>query len=191
MIFTPLQLAGLQLIKPEPILDERGFFARTWCRREFEEHGLDVFEAQRSMSYNRKAGTVRGMHYQVAPHEENKLVSCTRGAIFDVAVDLRLESATFGRHVSTVLSASNRHSLYIPKGFAHGFQTLEDDTEVTYALSAFYQPGAASGMRWNDPELDIAWPLCVSVISERDAQLPLMRDVDRAEFNSSHLEISS
>jgi dTDP-4-dehydrorhamnose 3,5-epimerase len=183
MIFTSLPLKGLQLIAPEPVADERGFFARTWCRREFEEHGLDVFEAQRSVSFNKKAGTVRGMHYQIAPHGENKLVSCTRGAIFDVAIDLRPGSATFGQHVSAVLSAENHHALYIPKGFAHGFQTLEDDTEVSYAISAFYQPGAASGIRWNDPELGIAWPLDVSVMSSRDAELPLLQDVNRADFS--------
>ena len=191
MIFTSLPLEGLHLIAPEPVADERGFFARTWCRREFEQHGLDVFEAQRSMSYNAKAGTLRGMHYQIEPHGENKLVGCARGAIFDVAVDLRPGSPTFGQHASVVLSAANHHSLYIPKGFAHGFQTLEDDTEVTYALSAFYRPGAASGIRWNDPELNIAWPRDVSVISERDAQLPLLRDVSRADFNSTQFEGSS
>jgi len=191
MIFTPLDLEGLHLVVPEPVADERGFFARTWCRREFEQHGLDVFEAQRSVSFNNKAGTLRGLHYQVTPHEENKLVSCTRGAIFDVAVDLRPGSPTFGRHASVVLSAANHHALYIPKGFAHGFQTLEDDTEVAYAISAFYQPGAASGMRWDDPELAIAWPLAVSVISLRDAQLPRLRDASPADYSQNITEGSS
>ena len=175
MIFTPLYLQGLVLIAPEPMADERGYFARTWCRREFEQHGLDAFTAQSSMSYNKKAGTLRGLHFQVAPHEETKLVSCSRGSVFDVVVDLRPESATFGRHSSVVLSAANHHTLYIPKGFAHGFQTLEDDTEVTYAISAFFEPGSAGGIRWDDPQLAIAWPLPVSAISSRDAELSPLR----------------
>lgn len=183
MIFNPLPLQCLYLIAPEPHADERGFFARTWCRREFEQQHLDASVAQCSLSFNKKAGTLRGMHYQLAPHEENKLVSCSRGSVFDVVVDLRPGSVTFGQHASAVLSAANHHMLYIPKGFAHGFQTLEDDTDVTYAISAFYEPGSASGIRWNDPELGIPWPLPVSVISQRDAELPPLR----AAQDLSHL----
>lgn len=174
MIFKPLPLAGAWLIAPELVTDDRGFFARTWCQREFESHGMDPYVAQRSVSFNKKAGTLRGLHYQLPPHEESKLVCCTRGAIFDVVVDLRPGSDTFAQHVGVVLNPDNRLMLYIPKGFAHGFQTLQDDSEVSYAISAFYEPGSASGVRWDEPRFAIPWPLPISVMSDRDAALPLL-----------------
>ena len=172
MIFRPTELAGAYVIDPERLEDARGFFARTWCQREFREHGLNAALVQCSVSFNRVKGTWRGMHYQQAPHEEAKLVRCTRGAICDVIVDLRRDSATFGRHVMVELSAESRRMLYIPERFAHGFQTLEDDTEVLYQMSQFYEPESARGFRWNDPAFAIALPLPVSVVSERDRAYP-------------------
>ncbi len=166
MIFQPTKLSGAYTIQIERLADERGFFARSWCRREFEEHGLNPDLAQCNISYNRQRGTLRGMHYQVAPYEEAKLVRCTSGAIYDVIVDLRADSPTFMQHVGVVLTPSDRNMLYVPEGFAHGFLTLEDDTEVFYQMSEFYVPGAARGFRWNDPAFAIDWPEPVVVISE-------------------------
>ena len=168
MIFREAGLAGSWIIDLEPIEDERGFFARSFCRDEFAAHGLDSVFEQCNISYNRHAGTLRGMHFQIAPHEEAKLVRCTAGAIYDVIVDLRARSATFGRHVGVELSASNRRMLYVPRGFAHGFQTLEDATEVFYQMSSVFVPGFASGLRHDDPVLGIEGPRPVSVISPRD-----------------------
>lgn len=172
MIFTPTRLAGLWLVEIEPRADERGHFARTWCAREFAAHGLDTRLAQASLSFNRRRGTVRGMHFQRPPHAEVKLVRCTRGAIRDVALDLRPDSPTHGRWQGFDLTAANGAALYIPEGFAHGFQTLEPDTEVFYQISEFYAPAASDGVRWDDPAFDIAWPLPVSCLSPRDAAWP-------------------
>lgn len=172
MIFRELNLPGAFVLEPERIEDERGFFARAFCREELAAHGLDPTVAQCSLSFNRRRGTLRGMHYQAAPAEEAKLVRCVRGAIHDVIIDVRPASPTLGRHAAARLDADNRLALYVPPGFAHGFQTLEDDTELYYQMSAAYAPEHARGFRHDDPELGIAWPLPVSVISERDRTLP-------------------
>jgi dTDP-4-dehydrorhamnose 3,5-epimerase len=172
VIFKETPLAGLFVIEPEKIADQRGFFARTWCQRELAAHGLESQLVQCSISFNRKAGTLRGMHYQVAPCEETKIVRCTRGAVFDVVIDLRPHSPTFKRHVAVTLTGENHIILYIPKGFAHGFQTLEDDTEVLYQMSEFYAPEYARGVRWNDPAFAITWPAADRIINERDQSYP-------------------
>lgn len=172
MIFNPTPLAGAFVIEPELRQDERGFFARAWCQREFTEHGLNPRLVQCSLSFNHKRGTLRGMHYQAAPYEEAKLVRCTSGAIYDVMVDLRPASATFKRYFGVTLSASAHNMLYIPEGFAHGFLTLEDNTEIFYQMSEFYAPDYGRGFRWNDPAFGIRWPAPVQVISERDAAYP-------------------
>jgi dTDP-4-dehydrorhamnose 3,5-epimerase len=168
MIFQETELAGVFEIGLEPKCDERGFFARSWCQQEFEQQGLSQRPVQCSISFNRKKGTLRGMHYQIEDYAETKLVRCTRGAIYDVAVDLRPHSATFMRWMGVELTSTNRHALYIPEGCAHGFLTLADDTEVLYQISETYHPEAARGVRWNDPAFNIAWPELVEVISERD-----------------------
>lgn len=178
MIFTETRLANAFVIDPEPYADERGLFARTFCAREFAEHGLDTTPVQCNVSLNRGRGTMRGMHWQAAPHEEAKLVRCTHGAIHDVIVDLRPDSATFGEHVGVELTAGNRRMLYVPEGFAHGFLTLEDDTEVFYQMSAFYEPDAARGLRYDDPALGIRWPAEVRVVSERDRSWPDWKDAE-------------
>jgi dTDP-4-dehydrorhamnose 3,5-epimerase len=160
------------LIEPERREDERGFFARTWCQREFEEHGLDARLVQCSISYNRTAGTLRGMHFQREPHVEAKLVRCTAGAIHDVILDLRPSSPTYLSWISVELTAANRLALYVPAGLAHGFQTLVDDTEVFYQISEFYHPESADGVRWDDPAFRIRWPLPNPILSPRDKQYP-------------------
>jgi len=175
VIFTPTELAGAFLVDPEPINDERGFFARTWCQREFDTHGLNPRLVQCNLSFNRKKGTFRGMHFQASPHEEAKLVRCTMGAVCDVIVDLRPASATFRRHMAVMLSAENRRMLYIPEEFAHGYVTLEDNTEVCYQMSEFHAPESARGFRWNDPAFGIRLPIEVTVISERDRTYPDFR----------------
>lgn len=172
MIFIETQLKGAFIIKPERLEDERGFFARSWCQREFEAHGLNSRLVQCNISFNKKAGTLRGMHYQAAPYEEAKLVRCTQGAIYDAIIDLRPESPTFKQYTAIVLTAQNRQMLYVPEGFAHGFLTLEDHTEVFYQMSEFYAPEYARGIRWNDPAFNIQWPADVQIISERDQNLP-------------------
>jgi len=172
VIFTELALPGAYLIELEPYVDERGFFARVWCHRELEEHGLDTRVSQSSISYNRRRGTLRGMHFQVAPHAETKLVRCTRGSIHDVIIDLRPDSPTYLRHLAVELTAENRGTLYIPEGFAHGFQTLEDDTEVLYQMTTPYSPAHARGVRWNDPTFGIEWPIADPIIIERDDSYP-------------------
>ena len=172
MIFEETILKGAFLIKPERLEDERGFFARVWCRKEFDAHGLGTTLVQCNVSFNASKGTLRGMHYQAPPHEEAKLVRCTMGAIYDVIVDLRKDSPTYRRHVGEVLSAENRNMFYIPEGFAHGFITLEDRTEVFYQMSAYYDAESARGVRWNDPAFGILWPAEVTVISERDRNYP-------------------
>ena len=168
MMFHETELPGAFVVTPEPAHDERGFFARTWCAHEFAEHGLDARIAQCSVSFNRRKGTLRGLHYQTAPRAEAKLVRCTHGAIHDVIVDLRRGSPTFTRHVAAVLSADNRRMLYVPEGFAHGFQTLADDSEVFYQISEMHSPEHARGVRWNDPTFAIEWPLQVTAMNERD-----------------------
>jgi dTDP-4-dehydrorhamnose 3,5-epimerase len=168
MIFTETGLKGAFLVDIEKHADERGFFARAWCRREFEARGLNPELAQSNISFNPRRRTLRGLHFQARPHEEAKLVRCTRGAIFDVIVDLRPGSPTFTRPFGTELTADNRRMLYAPEGFAHGFLTLVDATEVFYHISAFYEPSSQRGVRWNDPAFSIAWPVEPRLISERD-----------------------
>ncbi|OHB73247.1 MAG: dTDP-4-dehydrorhamnose 3,5-epimerase [Planctomycetes bacterium RBG_16_55_9] len=168
MLFTETRLKGVFIIEPERLEDERGFFARTWCRQEFQAHGLNPKLVQCSISFNRKSGTLRGMHYQAAPHAEAKLIRCTMGAIYDVALDLRPGSATFKQWTAVDLTAENRKMLYISEGIAHGFQTLADDTEVHYQISEHYSLEAARGVRWNDPAFGIRWPLPIVMISKRD-----------------------
>lgn len=172
MIFTPTDLPGVLVIEPERRADERGFFARTFGDDEFRAHGLDPRVVQCSVSVNRAAGTLRGMHYQAAPYAEARLVRCTMGAIFDVVVDLRRESPTHCRWVAAELTAENRRMLYVPEGCAHGFLTLADNTEIFYQMSAAYQPSAAAGVRWNDPTFGIEWPAAPTLMSERDAGYP-------------------
>jgi dTDP-4-dehydrorhamnose 3,5-epimerase len=173
LILTETPLAGAFLVQPDLREDERGFFARTFCHRVFAEHGLDPAVAQCSLSFNHRQGTVRGLHYQAEPHVEAKLVRCTRGAIFDVIVDMRAGSATRGSWFGAELNWDNRNALFVPAGFAHGFQTLTDDAEVFYQISTDYVAGAACGVRFDDPDLGIVWPGPVTVISERDRNLPL------------------
>ena len=172
MIFAATQLDDAWLIEVEPREDQRGFFARTWCRQELAAQGLDTEIAQESLSYNRDCGTLRGLHFQRSPHEETKIVRCTRGGIFDVIVDLRPRSPTYLQWQGFELTAENRKALYVPKGFAHGFQTLTDEAEIAYHISAFYAPDSAGGYRYDDPEFGIAWPLPVTAISERDLEWP-------------------
>jgi dTDP-4-dehydrorhamnose 3,5-epimerase len=172
MIFTETKLKGAFLIEPERREDERGFFARIWCQREFEAQGLKVTWVQCNISFNRQKGTLRGMHYQAAPYEEAKLVRCTRGGLYDVIVDLRPRSSTFKQWVAVELTADNGRMLFVPEGFAHGFQTLADATEVFYQMSAFHAPDYARGVRWNDPTFDIAWPEDERIISDRDRNYP-------------------
>ena len=172
MIFTETTLAGAWLVEPERLEDERGFFARVWDSAEFEEHGLSSQLAQSSIALTRKRGTLRGLHYQVAPHEETKLVRCCAGAIFDVAVDLRPTSPTFKRWFGTELTADNRHALYVPEGCAHGFLTLVDECEVLYQISGWHAPHAARGVRWDDPAFGIEWPEAVLALNERDRTFP-------------------
>lgn len=169
MRFVESGIDGAFLIHPEPIEDERGLFARTFCQREFSAHGLPSTFVQCSTSYNRRAGILRGMHFQLPPAEEGKLVRCSRGSIYDVILDLRRGSDTFLAWKGYELSADNRMQLYIPEGLAHGFLTLEDDTEVYYEMTAFHEPSAASGVRWNDPAFGITWPTDMPTLSSQDA----------------------
>lgn len=168
MIFKETKLKGAYVIKPERLEDERGFFARTFCQKEFERQGLNPRIAQCSISFNKKKATLRGMHYQVAPYKEAKLVSCVKGAIYDVIIDLRSDSSTYCQWLGVELSAENSGMLYVPEGFAHGFQTLADDTVVLYQISEFYHPESANGVRWDDPAFGIKWPLPNLIISEKD-----------------------
>lgn len=168
MIFTETPLKGAFIIDLDLREDPRGFFARTFCAKEFEKRGLKSTVAQCNLSFNYKAGTLRGMHYQRPPAAETKLVRCVRGAIYDVIVDIRPDSPTYGQHISVELSAENRRTLYIPELFAHGFQTLTDDVEVIYQVGEFYTPGYENGFRYDDPAFAIEWPLPVTVISDKD-----------------------
>ncbi len=168
MVFHETKLQGVFEIDVEPQIDARGFFARTWCQREFEDNGLNPTLVQCSISFNARKGTLRGMHYQAAPFAETKVVRCTRGAIYDVVLDLRPQSPTFKEWAAVGLTSEKRNMVYVPDGCAHGFLTLEDDTEVFYQMSQFYNPESARGVRWDDPAFRIAWPEKVEVISERD-----------------------
>lgn len=174
MIFTETHLKGAFIIDLEERRDHRGFFARTFCAREFEAHGLKPMVAQANLSFNHRRGTLRGLHFQRPPAAETKLVRCTAGAIHDVIVDLRPESPTYLQHVGVELSAANRRALYVPEMFAHGYITLTDGAEVIYQVGEFYTPGAEGGLRWDDPALGIDWPVAVEVISEKDAAWPLI-----------------
>jgi dTDP-4-dehydrorhamnose 3,5-epimerase len=172
MRFTEVHLKGAYIVELEKLSDERGFFARSWCKKEFERHGLKPYVVQANVSFNKKKGTLRGMHYQTSPHEETKLVRCTRGAIYDVIIDLRPDSPTYKQWLGVELTANNYKMLYVPENFAHGFQTLQDNTEVTYQVSQFYAPGAEKGIRWEDRAFGIEWPLEVQVISDKDKSWP-------------------
>ncbi len=172
MTFHETRLAGVFEIRMQPHVDERGFFARSFCEGEFEQHGLNPAVVQCSVAFNEKKGTLRGIHYQAVPHPETKLVRCTRGAIYDVVVDLRPQSLTFRRWIGVMLSATNRTMLYVPAGCGHGLLTLEDQTEVFYQMSELYYPELSRGVRWNDPAFQIEWPATPSVISERDRTYP-------------------
>jgi len=169
MIFVETELPGAYLIELERREDQRGYFARAWCEREFAVHGLETRFVQVNLGHNLRRGTVRGMHFQRAPYAEVKLVRCTRGALYDVIIDLRPESPTYRRWIGVELSAANGRALYVPRGFAHGYQTLEDNTDLMYQTSEFYVAEAARGVRYNDPAFGIAWPLAVSLVSEADA----------------------
>jgi dTDP-4-dehydrorhamnose 3,5-epimerase len=172
--FHPTPLGGAFVVELGRIEDERGFFARSFCEKEFREQGLNPVIAQCNVSWNRRRGTLRGLHYQAKPYEEAKLVRCTRGAIWDVAIDLRVDSPTRLRWHAVELSADNRFGFYVPEGFAHGFQTLQDDSEVLYQMAESYHPDRARGIPWNDPTIGIAWPLAEPILSERDrSYLPL------------------
>jgi dTDP-4-dehydrorhamnose 3,5-epimerase len=168
MIFKESKLAGAFEIHIEPRADERGFFARSWCQHEFEEHGLNPDLVQCNISYNPRKGTMRGMHYQADPHAEAKLVRCIKGAVYDVVIDLRPQSPTFMEWIGVRLTAEDRNMIYVPEGCAHGFLTLEDESEVFYQMSAFYHADSAGGVRWNDPAFNIVWPAEPVLISERD-----------------------
>lgn len=173
MIYTETKLKGAFLIDLEPKEDERGFFARTWDRRKFRERGLDPDIVQSNLSYSRRAGTLRGLHYQAAPYEETKLIRCTSGAIYDVILDLRPHSPTHLQWSAAELTEDNLRMLYVPKGFAHGFQTLTDDVEVIYHVSEYYTPEAERGIRWNDPQFAFEWPdVPVRTMSEKDRSWP-------------------
>jgi dTDP-4-dehydrorhamnose 3,5-epimerase len=175
MLFIETQLKGAYVIDLEPREDERGFFARTWCAQEFEKLGLNAHLVQCNVSFNKKRGTVRGMHYQTDPYQEAKLVRCTMGAVYDVIIDLRVTSPTFRQWFFIELTAENRRALYIPEDFAHGFQTLTDNVEVFYQMSEFFHPECARGIRWDDPVFKIEWPIQNVVISQKDNSNPFLR----------------
>jgi dTDP-4-dehydrorhamnose 3,5-epimerase len=172
MKFTETKLKGAFVVEIEKLIDERGFFARSWCRKEFEAHGLTARVVQANVSSNRKKGTLRGMHYQIAPYQECKLIRCTRGAIYDVIIDLRPDSPTYKQWTGVELTADNYNMFFVPEGFGHGFQTLTDETEITYQVSQFYTPGSEKGIRFDDPAFNIEWPLEVNTISDKDRTWP-------------------
>jgi dTDP-4-dehydrorhamnose 3,5-epimerase len=172
MTFHKTKISGVFEIHLEPKVDERGFFARTWCQEEFERNGLNPKLVQCSVSFSARKGTLRGLHYQEAPFAEAKLVRCTSGSIYDVVLDLRVQSPAFKQWIAVVLTAENRKMVYVPEGCAHGFITLEDESEVLYQMAEFYDAESSRGVRWNDPAFQIAWPEKVNVISERDRTYP-------------------
>lgn len=173
MIFKETKLAGAFILELEKFEDDRGFFAHSWSPRELAQHGLEAPVAESAISFNRKKGTLRGMHYQASPHSQDKIVRCTMGSMYDVIIDLRLSSPTFKQWMATELTAGNRLMLYVPKGLAHGFLTLEDDTEVFYQMSDLYNPESVRGVRWNDPAFDMTWPESAQIIiNERDRSYP-------------------
>ena len=178
MLFTETKLIGAFIIDLERREDNRGFFARAFCQNEFTDHGLKPVIAQANIGFNRRRGCVRGMHFQYPPAAETKVVRCTRGAVLDIIVDLRPESPTYLEHISVELTADNHRGIYIPERFAHGYQALEDETETSYQVGEFYAPGAEGGLRYNDPALGLTWPLSVTEISEKDAGLPLLAEVE-------------
>jgi dTDP-4-dehydrorhamnose 3,5-epimerase len=182
MLFHPLAIEGAFQITIETVRDERGFFARTFCSERFSKHGLETNFLQRSISYNTRRGTLRGLHYQVEPHTETKIVRCMRGAVFDVIVDLRPHSTTYRRWQALELTAENWLMVYIPAGCAHGFQTLDDETELMYEITPAHEPAAARGIRWNDPALAIKWPVAQPILSVADHNWPLL-----SEFSNTHL----
>lgn len=175
MIFQETKLTGVFEIQIEAKADERGFFARTWCQQEFESHGLNSQLAQCSVSFNTRKGTLRGMHYQAAPFPETKVVRCTRGSLYDVVLDLREQSPTFKQWIGVTLDAEKRNMVYVPEGCAHGFITLEAETEIFYQISEFFKPELSRGVRWDDSAFQIAWPAPVQLISERDRTYPDFR----------------
>jgi dTDP-4-dehydrorhamnose 3,5-epimerase len=181
--FRETNLKGSFVIELARLEDERGFFARSWCHLEFQKHGLNTDLVQCNISYNRQKRTLRGMHFQRSPHAESKLVRCTRGGIFDVIVDLRNDSPTYLQWFSTELSADNHRMLYIPEHFAHGFQTLTDDTEVFYQMGNYFTPSAAAGFRWNDPLVGITWPLSDPILSDRDRTFPDLQPIGVTSFS--------
>lgn len=173
MIFQETKIKGAFFIQIEPLEDERGFFARSWCQEQFKSHGLKTRLVQCNISFSHKKGTLRGLHYQTVPHEEAKLVRCTKGAIYDVIIDLRPQSLTYKQWLAVELSTDNRKMLYIPEGIAHGFQTLTDNAEVFYQMSEFYHPECAAGVRWDDPAFSIRWPETDErIISAQDQHYP-------------------
>jgi dTDP-4-dehydrorhamnose 3,5-epimerase len=178
MIFTESKLSGAFIIDIDRHEDSRGFFARAFCQKEFQKHGLNPVIAQANIAFNRRKGTIRGMHFQFPPVAETKFVRCTRGAILDIIVDLRPESQTYLQHVAVELTENNYRGLYVPERFAHGYQVLEDDTETSYQVGEFYNPGAESGLKFNDVRLGLKWPLPVSVISDKDQE---WRPLDQVE----------
>jgi dTDP-4-dehydrorhamnose 3,5-epimerase len=180
MILVETTLADVYVVEPEPVEDDRGFFARVFSADEFEERGLVAVVAECSVSFNRARWTLRGLHYQRPPHEEAKLVRCIRGAVYDVALDLRPDSPTHRRWAAVELSAENRRALYVPPGCAHGYLTLEDGCELLYQISQRYAPASAAGVRWDDPAIGVEWPAAPAVISDRDASFPLLESREGA-----------
>jgi dTDP-4-dehydrorhamnose 3,5-epimerase len=172
LIFTETKLKGAFILEVKRIEDERGFFGRSWCKKEMEEHGLNSNVVQANVSFNHKKGTLRGMHFQFSPHQETKLVRCTKGAIYDVIIDLRKDSPTYKQWIGVELTEDNYKMLFVPEDFAHGFITLQDNTAVTYQVTQYYTPGAEGGIRWNDPAMAIEWPIPVEVISSKDKAHP-------------------
>lgn len=193
MIFTETQLKGAYIIDLDRKEDARGFFARAFCQKEFEEHGLKPIIAQANVAFNHRRGTLRGMHFQYPPAAESKLVRCTRGAILDIIVDLRPESPTYRHHVAVELNEDNARALYVPERFAHGYQVLRDKTETSYQVGEFYTPGSEGGLMYNDPRLGLKWPLSVSVISEKDQSWKLLSEQEnelKARMNLSAAAVS-
>lgn len=183
MVFTETELKGAYVIEIEPRADSRGFFARAFCQKEFEPHGLKPVIAQANIAFNHKRGTLRGMHFQFPPAAETKIVRCTRGAILDIIVDLRPESPTYLNHISVELNEDNHRALYVPERFAHGYQVLCDRTETSYQVGEFYTPGSEGGLLYNDPRLNLEWPLPIAVISDKDAAWPTL-EIQHPELKS-------